>query len=78
MPDPRDLTLSLGGRWYGTYGCAPCPICQPEQRPTQNALTLSVAKDGRLLLHCKKANCDFRDLLGALGIFEQRACIVHH
>jgi hypothetical protein len=41
MTDARSLTLSLGGRWHGRYGAAPCPVCQRERRPGQNALTLA-------------------------------------
>ena len=68
MTDARNLTLDLGGKWHGRYGVAPCPICQPEKRRGQNALTLSTGSDGRLLAHCKKAGCDFRDLAAALGL----------
>ncbi|MEP3636372.1 MAG: toprim domain-containing protein [Paracoccaceae bacterium] len=65
--DPKQVTQGAGGKWYGRYGAAPCPICQPERRKGQNALTINVT-GGRLLLHCKKAGCDFRDLLVALGL----------
>lgn len=67
MTDARTLTLSLGGRWHGRYGAAPCPVCQPERRRDQTALTLA---DGRasLLLHCKRLGCDFRDIATAAGI----------
>lgn len=68
MTDARSLTLSLRGKWYGRFGTAPCPICQPEKRKGQNALTLSTGSDGRLLAHCKRAGCDFRDLAAALGL----------
>lgn len=61
------LTLSRGGRWYGRYGNLPCPICQPDARPGQNALTLADGAKG-LLAHCKKTGCPFRDVLAALGI----------
>ena len=68
MTDARTLTLSLGGKWLARYGTAACPICQPERRRDQDALTLSDAPDGRLLAHCKKAGCRFRDLAAALGL----------
>ena len=68
MTDARTLTISLGGKWLARYGTAPCPICQPERRRDQDALTLSDAPDGRLLAHCKKAACSFRDLAAALGL----------
>ncbi len=65
--DPKTLTIDLGGKWLRTYGAAPCPCCQPERRKNQNALTIA-ERGGRLLLHCKKAGCDFTDLLSACGI----------
>ena len=68
MTDARELTLSLSGRWHGRYGVAPCPCCQPERRRTQDALTLSDGRDGRLLAHCKKSACAFADILAAGGI----------
>jgi hypothetical protein len=65
--DPATLTGNLSGKWYSGYGVAPCPICQTERRKDQNALTINV-DGGRLLLHCKKLGCDFRDILTAAGI----------
>lgn len=64
--DPRQLTQDLGGKWAQSYGTAPCPICQ-DRRKDQNALTIRTEGD-RLLLHCKKSNCSFTDLLKAAGI----------
>ena len=68
MTDARALTLSLGGKWLARYGTAACPICQPERRRDQDALTLSDAPNGRLLAHCKRAGCSYRDLAAALGL----------
>ncbi len=68
MTKAHSLTLSLKGTWYGRYGAAPCPICQPDRRKGQNALTLADAAGGRLLAHCKKAGCSFADLARALGL----------
>jgi len=65
--DPAQLTHDLGGSWYRAYGTAPCPCCQPERRIDQRALTIN-AKGERLLLHCKKSGCDFKDILIAAGI----------
>lgn len=65
--DPATLARDLGGKWHRSYGVAPCPICQSARRKDQNALTIN-AKDDRLLLHCKKSGCDFRDILTAAGI----------
>lgn len=68
MTDARELTLTLGGRWYGRYGAAPCPVCQPERRKAQNALTLADGTGGRLLAHCKEGGCAFLDILAAAGV----------
>lgn len=68
MTDAFALTVSLGGRWFGQYGASPCPVCQPDRKPKQNALTLAHGYDGRLLLHCKKSACAFSDILMAAGI----------
>jgi hypothetical protein len=68
MTDARSLTLSLHGRWHGHYGVAACPVCQPERRKGQDALTLADGRDGRLLTHCKKAGCTFADILAAAGL----------
>ena len=65
--DPAQLTNELGGKWHQAYGVAPCPVCQPQRRRDQNALTVNV-KDGRLLLHCKKSGCAFLDILAAAGL----------
>lgn len=67
MIDAQNLTKTLGGRWHRHYGVAPCPICQPEGRKDQVALTLSDGCSG-LLAHCKKGGCDFRDILAAAGL----------
>jgi hypothetical protein len=68
MIDARNLTRSLGGRWYGHYGTAPCPCCQPERQQGQNALTLTDGRNGRLVLDCKKSGCAFTDILCAAGL----------
>ncbi len=68
MTDARELTLALGGRWHGRYGAAPCPICQPERRKGQNALTLADGRNGRLVAHCKRSGCAFTDILCAAGL----------
>jgi phage/plasmid primase-like uncharacterized protein len=68
MTDASTLTMALGGRWHGRYGGAPCPVCQPERKNGQNALTLADGNNGRLLLNCKKAGCDYRDIATVAGI----------
>ncbi|SIT74896.1 DUF7146 domain-containing protein [Pontibaca methylaminivorans] len=65
--DVRAITAALGGRWYGRYGAAPCPVCQPERRKEQNALTVA-ERNTRLLLHCKKGGCRFEDIAAVLGL----------
>ncbi|WP_300581254.1 toprim domain-containing protein [Marivita sp.] len=67
--DARNLTQLLDGTWYGHYGTAPCPICQPQKKIHQNALTLRLGLNGKLLLHCKKRDCAFADILAAAGMF---------
>lgn len=69
MINAQNLSQHLGGHWYGRYGTAPCPICQTERRKDQNALTLS-DNENRLLAHCKKSGCDFRDIVAAAGIIQ--------
>jgi hypothetical protein len=68
MMDAKHLTQNLRGKWYGRYGCAPCPVCQCEGHKSQNALTLADGIGGQLLLNCKKAGCDYRDIATAAGI----------
>jgi hypothetical protein len=67
MHDAKSFTIALGGRWHGRYGTAPCPVCQPDRRRDQNALTLA---DGHIsiVLHCKRLGCSFCDVLLAAGI----------
>ena len=68
MTSALEITRALNGRWHGSYGTAPCPVCQPDRRKSQAALTLSDGSDGRLLAHCKKLGCAFRDILSAAGV----------
>jgi phage/plasmid primase-like uncharacterized protein len=68
MTDAKELTLALGGRWHARYGAAPCPVCQPEGRKGQNALTLADGANGRMVLDCKKSACAFLDILAAAGL----------
>ena len=66
--DAREITSFLRGKWYGSYGAAPCPVCQPESKQEQTALTVSDSVNGRLLANCKRLNCTFTDILAAAGI----------
>ena len=63
----QDITLQLNGKWYRHYGVAACPVCQPARQKHQTALTLRDGDVG-LLAHCKKSNCNFTDILSALGL----------
>lgn len=67
MLDAQTITNRLKGVWQGSYGSAPCPVCQPEGRRDQNALTIRDGEKG-LLLHCKKSGCSFSDIMKALGV----------
>jgi hypothetical protein len=61
MSDAKTITLALKGRWYAAYGLACCPV-HGDRHPS---LSLSNARDGRLLLKCH-VGCDFRSILDAL------------
>ena len=65
--EARAITLALYGEWRGTYGTAPCPVCQPERRADQHALSLR-SEGGRLLTFCHKSGCDFRAVTVAVGV----------
>lgn len=65
----QHFSESLGGHWHGQYGTAPCPVCQPERRPDQRALSVTEGADGKLLLHCfKGGGCSYRDIAAAAGL----------
>ena len=68
MTDARTMTESLGGDWFRSYGTAPCPVCQQAGRKEQNALTLADGDNGRLMAHCKKSDCTFRDIMVMAGL----------
>jgi hypothetical protein len=61
------MTLTLGGKWHGSYGSAPCPVCQPERRQDQSGLSIR-SEGNRLLTYCHKSACDFRSVLQAAGM----------
>lgn len=67
MTYAHDITLGLGGEWHGSYGSAPCPVCQPERRADQRALSIRSA-GGRLLTYCFKLGCAFQEVLKAAGL----------
>lgn len=66
MMDAMTLTMTLGGHWHGSYGSAPCPVCQAERHLGQCALSLR-SEGGRLLTYCHKSGCDFRSIIEAVG-----------
>jgi hypothetical protein len=68
MTNAKELTAALRGKWHGSSGMAPCPICQPERRKDQRGLSLSNGVDGILLVRCFKGGCEFRDIAAAAGI----------
>jgi len=68
MTGARTMTELLGGDWFRSYGTAPCPVCQPGGQTGQNALTLADADNGRLMAHCKKTACTFRDIMAMAGL----------
>jgi len=67
MSEAQHLTQKLGGEWRGFRGSAPCPVCQPERRADQRALSLR-HEGGRLLAFCHKQGCSFRTILDAAGL----------
>lgn len=68
--DAYSITLQLGGTFTGGHGNAPCPICQPERRADQNALSLTDAGD-KLLAYCFKGNCSFAEIAKAINLPRQ-------
>ena len=72
MNTARDITYKLGGTFAFGRGLAPCPICQPERRRDQRALSIRES-NGKLLLHCFKSGCDFVDIARAVDLAPDRA-----
>jgi len=68
MMDAWTLTRQLGGKWCGGAGQAPCPVCQPERRRGQIALSIKDGDNGRLLLYCFKAGCNFKEIAFATSL----------
>lgn len=67
MTGAHEITLALGGDWHGHHGNAPCPVCQPERRADQRALSLR-DEGGKLLAFCHKNSCNFREIVTAAGL----------
>jgi hypothetical protein len=76
MTEAQRITLALRGRWHGSCGTAACPVCQPEQRRDQTALTIRNRATGGLLLNCKRSACAFRTILAAAGVVPGRLAAV--
>lgn len=72
MTEAEHITRALGGDWRHGHGLAPCPVCQPEGRRDQRALSISDGA-GRLLVHCHKGGCDVLGELRRRGLVEGRA-----
>lgn len=70
--DGRTLTHNLGGAWRQGQGNAPCPICQPERRKDQTALSITET-GGKVLLHCFKSGCSFVEIAKAASLPLERA-----
>lgn len=71
MTEAESITRALGGDWRAGSGLAPCPVCQPDGRLDQRALSLSDSA-GRLLVHCHKSNCAVLPELQRRGLAEGR------
>jgi Toprim domain len=67
MSEARNLTQALSGKWCGYYGSAPCPVCQPERRRDQRALSIR-EEGGRLMTFCHKSGCNFEAVTQAAGL----------
>lgn len=63
--DPRTLTSTLGGTWYGRYGRARCPVCGGNKH--NPPLSIKRGHSG-ILLHCFKG-CDYRDIRNTLSVY---------
>lgn len=67
MTDAQTIAHNLGGHWKNGRGQAPCPICQPEGRKDQTALSIAES-NGKLLLFCFKSGCSFVEISRAVGL----------
>lgn len=64
----EEIAKNLGGSWHSGKGSAPCPVCQPERRRDQRALSLTDSGDGKLLVNCFKQNCNYDSIMQAAGL----------
>lgn len=68
MISAQQLAKDLNGDHYGYQVLAPCPVCQPQRRRDQRALSVRVGAGNRVLTYCHKSGCDFRKILDHLGL----------
>jgi len=65
--DAQTIAHNLGGYFRNGRGQSPCPICQPESRKDQTALSISES-NGKLLLYCFKSGCSFVEIAQAANL----------
>ena len=65
--DAHTITHQLGGSWRNGQGQAPCPICQPERRRDQTALSVGQG-NGKVLFYCFKGGCSFVEIANAIDL----------
>ena len=61
-----DILSKLNANMHHGRGNAPCPVCQPEGRKTQTALSITENGD-KVLLSCHKTQCSYSDIIASLG-----------
>lgn len=66
--DAYTITHLIGGSYRNGRGQAPCPVCQPERRRDQAALSIREGDNGKLLLHCFKEGCSFVEIANAVDL----------
>ena len=67
MKNARSITAQFGGSRHGQYGTTPCPVCQPERRRDQIALSISKSNH-KILMHCFKRRCSFAEIATAISL----------
>lgn len=71
MSEGQRIVEALGGEWRGRSGLAACPLCQPEGRRDQRALSITES-GGRTLAKCHKSGCAAWPELQRRGLVEGR------
>jgi hypothetical protein len=67
-PTPEAIARLIGARRTGGGWLGACPVCQPERRRDQAALSIGQGDGGRVLLRCFKSGCGYREIVAALGV----------